>query len=130
MTFTIFDAKVCVCICICVFACVCVHCVWSQFCTDDMLLRVARTTGVKVVGPTQVWSREEGGGEGGKGLCLTELAALSYPPASGDMILFDIDKLVYSSKVADQYLELSRKSQGGGGLCSTELAVPTCLKDG
>ena len=69
-------------------------------------------------------------GEKGEGLCLTELAALSYPPPSGDMILFDIDKLVYSSKVNDQYLELSRKSRGGGDLCSTELAVPTCLRDG
>ena len=29
------------------------------------------------------------------------------------MILFDIDKLVYSSKVADQYLELSRKRGEG-----------------
>ena len=60
----------------------------------------------------QVWSREEGGGEG-EGLCLTELAALSYPPASDDMILFDNDKLVYSSKVDDQYLELSRKRGEG-----------------
>ena len=69
VTFTIFNAKVCVCVYLylCICLCVCVHCVWSQFCTDDMLLRVARTTGVKVVGPTQVWSREEGGGEGGGG---------------------------------------------------------------
>ena len=73
MTFTIFDAKVCVCVYLylCICLCVCVHCVWSQFCTDDMLLGVARTTGVKVVGPTQVWSREEGGGEGeGEGALL------------------------------------------------------------
>ena len=58
---------VCVYLYLCICLCVCVHCVWSQFCTDDMLLGVARTTGVKVVGPTQVWSREEGGGEGGGG---------------------------------------------------------------
>ena len=83
------------------------------------------------------WDRPKSGAEkkeeereGGKGLCLTELVALSCPPPSGDMILFDIDKLVCSSKVNDQYLELSRKSRGGGGLCSTELAVPTCLRDG
>ena len=64
MTFTIFDAKVCVCVYLylCICLCVCVHCVWSQFCTDDMLLGVARTTGVKVVGPAV--KKEEERGEG------------------------------------------------------------------